>query len=165
MRKVTTILCSVAFMISGIMMAITASDPSPGTGYKTMAAATIPQNYTQVTIPTVSDKGLLDVPEDLLRDLAKKKGVLDTVFITKTDTIKEQVTKVKWRKVAVPSPVVMRDTIRETHCYLATQVGIKEGPTGDYISVYEVHEVGKICPENINSSIELMNESDCDVEE
>ena len=166
MRKFTSIICSVAFMISGVMMALTAGDPSPGnTGYKTMAAATVTQ-YPTVTFPVTSaDTGIVDIPEDLVRDLAKRKGVLDTVYVTTTDTIKEQVTKVKWLKAAAPKPIVIRDTIREAHYYLATQVGNKEGPTGGCISVYEVHEVDEICPETTNSSGELMNESDRSVGE
>lgn len=156
MRKVTSILCSIAFMISGIMMAITASDPSPGTGYKTLAAATLPHQ--------MSDTDRMIIPQDLLRDFAKKNEVLDTVYITKTDTIKEQVTKVKWRKAPVPKPIVERDTIQVPVYYLATQVGNKEGPKGECISVYEVHKVDEICPEITNSSVELINESDSDVE-
>lgn len=165
MRKVTTILCSIAFMISGIMMALTASDPSPGTGYKTMAAATMPYVYTP-TFPVLQrDTGTLDMPEDLVRDIAKRKGLLDTVYITKTDTIKEEVTKVKWRKAPVPTPIVVRDTIREAHYYLATQVGTKEGPKDQCIPVYEVHKVDELCPEIINSSVKPVSELDTDVGE
>jgi hypothetical protein len=152
-------------MVSGIMMAITASDPSPGTGYKTMMAATLPQVYTPAFPTMQCDTGMLDIPEDLVRDLAKRNGLLDTVYITKTDTVKEEVTKVKWRQAPAPDPVVLRDTIRETHYYLATQVGMKEGPTDQCIPIYEVHKVDEICPEIINSSVELVNESDNDVGE
>lgn len=130
------------------MMAITASDPSPGTGYKTMAAGTMPVQL----FPSV-DTNTIQLPQDLLLDLAKK-GVRDTVFITNTDTIKEQVTKVKWRKAPAPKPIVVRDTIRETHYYLATQVGNKEGPTGECIPIYEVHKVDEICPGITNSSVD-----------
>jgi hypothetical protein len=152
-------------MISGIMMAITASDPSPGTSYKTISAATLPQSYIPTYPVLKCDTGMLDLSEDLVRDLAKRKGVLDTVYITKTDTIKEQVTKIKWRKAPVPSPVVVRDTIVETHYYIAKQVGMKEGPKDECIPVYEVHKVDEICPETINSSVQLMNESDNDAGE
>ena len=103
------------------------------------------------------------LPQDLLLDLAKKQSVQDTVFITKTDTIKEQVTKVKWKKVAVPSPVIdvtvtsqcRIDTVEKPVYYLATQSGNKEGPDGSCISVYEVHRVDEICPEIANSSIDV----------
>lgn len=140
MRKVTTILCSIAFMISGIMLA-TANDSSSKDGYKTLAAA-VPMSQ-QLYANTINP---LNLSEDLVRDLAKQKGVQDTVYITKTDTIKEQVTKVKWRKAPAPAPVAP-DTILVPVYYLATQVGNKEGPTGECISVYEVHKVDEICPE------------------
>ena len=42
----------------------------------------------------------------------------------------------------------------------ATQVGTKEGPTEECVSVYEVHKVDEICPENTNSSVEPVNELD-----
>lgn len=145
-------------MISGIMMAITASDQSPGTGYKTITAATIQQPYFATTPIVATDTNTIELSEDLVRDLAKKRGVLDTVYITKTDTIKEQVTKVKWRKAPVPKPIVKRDTIQVPVYYLAKQVGNKEGPTGECISVYEVHEVDKICPETTISSADGANE-------
>ena len=158
MTKIASIICSLAFLMSGIMMALTASDPSPGTGYKTITASTLPKVHPVVFPTTAMDTCIIDIPEDLVRDLAKRKGVLDTVYITKTDTIKEQVTKVKWRKAPAPKPVVIRDTIREAHYYLATQSGMKEGPDGQCISIYEVHKVDEICPNNNNSSVELSNE-------
>lgn len=166
MKKVMTILCSFAFALAGVMMAITASDQSPGVNNKAIHASTTPQyaySFPTVNHPAV---GSIDLSEDLIRDLAKNKGVLDTVYITKTDTITEQVTKVKVKKVPVPSNVIevnvpaRRDTIQVPVYYLATQVGNKEGPTGECISVYEVHKVDEICPENIISSVEHVNERD-----
>lgn len=148
MRKVTTILCSIAFMVSGIMLAMSGSDTSPTKGYKTLSASTLDVN---------------NIPKGLLRDFAKN-SVQDTVYITKTDTIKEQVTKVKIKKVPVPSNVVetnvitRTDTIQVPVYYLATQVGNKEGPTGECIQVYEVHKVDEICPDTTNSYVEDTNE-------
>ena len=157
MRKVTTILCSIAFMISGIMMAITASDPSPGNNYKTVAAAT-PKMYIPTFPELKADTGTIDLSDDLVRDIAKKKGVLDTVYITKTDTIKEQVTKVKWRKASAPTPVVKRDTIQVPVYYLATQVETKEDSTGQCIPVYELRKVDELCTGTKTSSVEDVNE-------
>lgn len=154
-------------MISGIMMAITEHDKSSNTGYKTITAATLP---AITTFPNIVNNESLDLSEDLVRDLAKKKGVLDTVYITKTDTIKEQVTKVKVKKVPVPSNVMeinvsptRIDTVKVPVYYIATQVGMKEGPKDKCVSVYEVHEVDKICPETNNSSIMPTNTLDNDV--
>ena len=106
-----------------------------------------------------------DLSEDLVRDFAKKKGVVDTVYITKTDTIKQQVTKVKVKKVPVPSNVMeinvtansRTDTIQVPVYYLATQVGNKEGPNNECIPIYELRKVDEICP---HSSVELINKSD-----
>lgn len=150
MKQAMSILCSIAFAIVGIAMAVNNTDKSRSINSAQMMAATAPNIYT---FPTAKlDTGTIDLSEDLVRDLAKKHGVQDTVYITKTDTIKEQVTKVKWRKAPVPAPVVKRDTIRETHYYLATQVGSKESPTGECIPIYEVHKVNEVCPEMINST-------------
>lgn len=174
MRKITTILCSLAFMISGIMMAMTVSNSSAtDTGYKSMSAATPMSIMDTPILPSIiNDTGTLDIPEDLLRDLAKRKGVLDTVYVTKTDTNKEQVTKVKRRKVTAPKPVMeinvtassRTDTILVPVYYLATQVGNKEGPTGQKISLYEVHKIDEVDLKT-NSSVELVNEQDVDVGE
>ena len=155
MKKILSFLCSLAFCLSGGMLAITASSPSSRSdSYKMMNAANRP--VMQLAANPV-------LPQDLLLDLAKKQSVQDTVFITKTDTIKEQVTKVKWKKVAVPSPVIdvtvtsqcRIDTVEKPVYYIATQSGNKEGPDGSCISVYEVHRVDEICPEIANSSIDV----------
>lgn len=159
MRKVTTILCSIAFMISGIMMAISASDPSSSSGYKSLSAATMPN------IGLAYNTGSMGLSESLEKDVAKN-GVRDTVYITKTDTIKEQVTKVKVKKVPVPSNIMeinvtsshRTDTVQVPVYYLATQVGNKEGPTGECISIYEVHKVDEICTGTTNSYVEDTNE-------
>lgn len=170
MRRITTIICCIAFAISGIMLAKTAADQSPGDGYKSVAAATMTQipkvfSYERPATAFDVESGQFDLSEDLVRELAAQKGILDTVYVTKTDTIREQITKIKWRKGPAPPPIVVRDTIRETQYYIATQVGMKEGPTDECIPVYEVHKVDEICPENINSSVESVNELNSDVGE
>lgn len=154
MRRVTTITCCIAFMISGIIMAIQKEDPtSDNNGYKTIAAAT---SYQNTILPRM-------IPKGLETDFTFQ-SVRDTVYITKTDTIKEQVTKVKWKKVSVPSPIVKtkviktRDTIQVPVYYLTKQIGSKEEPTDKCVSVYEVHKVNEICPEDINSSAKCVNE-------
>ena len=163
MRRLTTILCSIAFMVSGIMMALSTSDQSPGTGYKSVAAATMQYSNPQPLIPIFSLKNdsTVDLSEDLVRDLARAKGVMDTVLITDTIT--------RWRKAPAPKPVVketvVHDTVPVLIYYIATRAGMKEGPDGECISVYEVHEVDKICPEINNSSGEPVIEQDCDVGE
>lgn len=166
MKPIVSLLCSFAFLICGGLAAITVSDPTPDINtYRTIQASTI-QDYKFPVLPKVNT---LDLSEDLVRDLAKQKGVLDTVFLTKTDTIKEQVTKVRVKKVPVPSNVMEitvnkergRDTIQVPVYYLATQVGNKEGPTG-CIPIYEVRKVDEICPDKLNSSVD--DTTECHVE-
>lgn len=167
MNKAVSILCSIAFLLSGVMMAITASDPSPGTGYKTMTAATLPRY--QIPSGDTNTMVLPNLPQDLLLDLAKKQGLNTTEKTTVdvnseiVDSLKQriidleqtrQVTKVKWRRAPAPAPIVKTDTIQVPVYYLATQVGTKEGPTGKCISVYEVHKVDEICTEIANSYVD-----------
>lgn len=145
MKRLMTIICSLAFAVYGIAIALTPETST--TGYKSMYAAT-----TDYVYPTI-DLSKMQIPKDLSLDLAKKKAS-DTVYITKTDTVPKQVTMVKWRQAPAPDPIVVRDTIWETRYYLAKQVGNKEGPTEQCIPVYEVHKVNELCPENTNSSTE-----------
>lgn len=168
-------------MIAGISMAITVKDPSYAKdGYKTMAAATLPN---AVQLPNLDDSRL-HVPLDLLLDEAKRQNVLGNASAVnvdpnseKIDSLqnrisyleeKEQATRDSMAKAPAPKPIVKTRVItRHTHTtdtihvpvyYLATQVGNKEGPTEECISVYEVHKVDEICPENTNSSEKHVNE-------
>ena len=175
MKKLTTILCSIAFMIAGISMAVTVKDPSYAKdSYKTMAAATLPN----------LDNTRMHLPLDLLLDEAKRQNVLGNVSTVNTDPNLEKIDSLQNRikhleeqenndsmgMVPAPKPIVKTkvvtrhvhttDTIRVPIYYLATQVGTKEGPTEECVSVYEVHKVDEICPENTNSSVEPVNELD-----
>lgn len=132
-------MCSLAFAIFGVGIA-TISLEQYNSGYKSANAASLEYQY-----PTI-DFGKMHLPKDLSLDLAKKNAS-DTVYITKTDTVTKQVTKVKWRKVSVPTPVVQRDTVQVPVYYLATQVRDKDGPTDECIQVYEVRKTDEICPD------------------
>ena len=165
MRKFTTFFCTAAFLLSGMFLGVLEKEESSNNSYKTLYASTMPQPTFTYEFPKLQcDTNTLDLSEDLLRDLAKRKGVLDTVYVTKTDTIKEQVTKVKWRKAPAASSVMeinvtsshRTDTIRVPVYYLATQVGNKEGPNNECIPVYEVRKVDELCPDSsVEPSIEL----------
>lgn len=157
MKKALSFLLGLAFFASGGMLAISKSEVSSSSNYKTMYAMTRPVPQIVGTTHNVDTSMVL--PQDLLLGLAKKQGALDTVYITKTDTITEQVTTVKVKKVAVPSPVIdinvtsecRVDTVEKPVYYLATQSGVKEGPDGKCVKVYEIHQVDEICPEKANS--------------
>lgn len=169
MRKVTTILCSTMFLVCGILMAIT-SGKSPGTGYKSMSAATLyipSQDTNTIELPTLPYSSSMSVEEKSLNDGADMTTarVASETIDSLQQRVEElertrQVTKVKWCRAPAPEPIVVRDTIREAHYYLATQTGTKEGPGGECIPVYEVHKVDEICPEINNSSVKLSNELD-----
>ena len=132
-------------MVAGIFINA-AENNSRISDYKSASAATLPQINPEMF-------SRVQLPLDLQLDQAKhNSSALDTVYITKTDTIEKQVPKVKWKRKTVPYPVVKTDTLYVPIYYLATQVGNKEGPTGECVSVYELQKVNEICPENTNSS-------------
>ena len=160
MKTLATIICGLGMFILGLAI-IRSGDMSPDTGYKSMAAATIP--YV--------DLRNADIPRDLLLDAEKnvqKTPVVEVDFDSvkvdslsrRTRELEELVTKTKRPKVPAPKVIVKtkvvnnhtRDTIQVPVYYLATQVGNKEGPTDKCISIYEVHKVDEVCPENTNSS-------------
>ena len=158
--------CCVAFMISGIMMAIQTNNeqPLPITGYKTLSAAMRPQVYMPA-FNSVKGSGSLNLPETPAMGFVNSNKSQDTVIITKTDTIERLVTKVIFRKVPVPSKIVKTnaqkvriDTIQVPVYYPVKQVGIKESPTDKCISVFELRKVDEICPETTNSYAKSANE-------
>lgn len=138
MKQIVTIFCCGLFAAAGIALAIATSHVSSRNyGYNTMSAA----------VPTITAESL---PKDLLLDFAKKEqlnsSVPDTVYLTKTDTIKEQVTKVKFRRIYVPKEVVKTDTLHVPVYYLATRTEERKDSVGQCIPVYEVRKVDEICP-------------------
>ena len=159
MKRFTTILCSIAFLISGALLALRNIDTGYTSGYKTVSAATLPQYQT----PQFGNSGVV-LPLDLLLDQAKK-NVPEASVVTADDLdlmvqeslknrikyleSKKQVTKVKWLKAPAPPPIVetklVHDTVYKTVevpiYYLATQ---KNGP-GDCTTVYELRQVDEIC--------------------
>lgn len=136
MRRLTTILCSIAFMVCGISLAITTKSP-PISDYKALNAATMSN------MP-VLDYSNVQLPLDMQLDQAKKDT--DTVYITKTDTVKIPVTKVKRKKVYVPNPIVKRDTIY----YIATHTVNKED------TVKHIYKLNRVDKEAFKQSIPLM---------
>lgn len=157
MRTLTTLICSIALFVLGSSVIYSASSKfKTDNRYKTMAAATI-------------DLSQMQIPRDLLLDASRNTNVKELTPMVevqfdsiKVDSLnrrvkelesKSSVVKTKWLKAPAPKPIVK--TVRDTVpiYYLATQVGNKEGPTGECISVYEVHKVDEICSEISNSSV------------
>ena len=85
MRHITTILCTLAFLIAGISLAIQDNNNSPVFRHQTISAATVP-SYS-----------LPEFPLDLQLDLKNKYKTTDTVYVTQpSDTV--FVEKIKWVK-------------------------------------------------------------------
>ena len=74
-----TILCSFAFAIAGICLAIQDNSSSPGYNQNAIHASTLPQY------------GMPKLPLDLQLDLKNKYSKTDTVFVTKTRWVKPKV--------------------------------------------------------------------------
>ena len=85
MKYVTTILCTLAFLIAGISLAVQDNNNSPVFRHQTISAATVP-SYS-----------LPELPLDLQLDLKNKYKETDTVYVTQpNDTV--FVEKIKWVK-------------------------------------------------------------------
>ena len=85
MRYITTILCTLAFLVAGISLAVQDKNNSPVFKHQTISAATVPE-YS-----------LPGLPLDLQLDLKNKYKTTDTVYVTQpSDTV--FVEKVKWVK-------------------------------------------------------------------
>ena len=78
MKKLTTIVCSMCFMIAGVCLVLSKQTISTG---NSLYAAELPQ----MVIPTHMDESAL--PLDLQLDLAKHIESPDTVFVETHDTI------------------------------------------------------------------------------
>lgn len=85
MRYITTILCTLAFLVAGISLAVQDNNDSPAFKHQTISAATVPV----YSMP--------ELPLDLQLDLKNKYKTTDTVYVTQpSDTV--FVEKVKWVK-------------------------------------------------------------------
>ena len=85
MRYITTILCTLAFLVAGISLAMQDNNNSPVFRHQTISAATVP-SYS-----------LPELPLDLQLDLKNKYKETDTVYVTQpNDTV--FVEKIRWVK-------------------------------------------------------------------
>ena len=140
MRKLTTILCSIAFAISGICLAkVTATSNTTTT---TASAANVP----------TLDMSSVKMPVDLLlekqvheRDSVKPPGRVDTVYVERPKLVKVRAPrKIKTKTVHVPV------------LYIATRTDVKEDTVShDSLPIYKVEKVGKIDLEKFKSSIDI----------
>lgn len=176
MKRFTTILCSIAFAVFGIGLAMYGIRTPNLDHTQTVAAGTIGlEKYAPLTTIQYSQ-----LPQDLRLDLAKNAPTAEAITTEAVDTAmvdsltkriaqleqQKQVTTVKWKRGPAPPPVVKTkvierhttDTIQVPVYYLATQVDKKEGSTGQCVPIYEVRKVDELCPQIINSSDSYVNE-------
>jgi len=132
MKRLTTIICSIAFAMFGIGLAL---DNSHSHKAQTLnAAEVLPYSY----LPDVSN---VQLPLDL--QLSQAQKATDTVFVTKTDTVIKQVTKVKWKKVHTPSPMVEKakpDTVM-VNVPVYYLIKCKERSDSNDVSIFETQEI------------------------
>jgi hypothetical protein len=83
MRYITTILCTLAFLVAGISLAVQDNKNSQVFTHQTISAATVP-NYS-----------LPGLPLDLQLDLKNKYKTTDTVFIPSDTIFVEKIVRVK----------------------------------------------------------------------
>ena len=136
MRKLTTILCSMAFMISGIVLANAVSKSDTTNGVTANAA----------TIST------MQLPVDLqLNELAQKESKKDTVTLRDTVYVKQP----KSIEVNVPCRVKTK-TVHVPVLYIATRTDVKEDTVSNTNNaLYKVQSIGKCDLKKFNSSIDI----------
>ena len=140
MRKLTTILCSIAFAISGICLAkVTATSNTTTT---TASAANVP----------TLDMSSVKMPVDLLlekqvheKDSVKPPGRVDTVYVERPKLVKVRAPrKIKTKTVHVPV------------LYIATRMDNKEDSIkNDSLPIYKLEKVGTVDLKKLNSSIDV----------
>lgn len=145
MRKLTTILCSIAFAISGICLA-------EATATKTMSSQTV----SAATMPNIN---LNDIkpPIDLLlslkpetKDSIRSPGKSDTVYIEKP------VVKTKKSVKARAPRRVKTKTVHVPVLYIATRMDNKEDSIkNDSLPIYKLEKVGTVNLKKLNSSIDI----------
>ena len=143
MRKLTTILCSIAFAISGICLADATATKS--TSSQTVSAATMPNiSLDNVKPPVDLLLGLQEKTDDSIRS----PGRVDTVYIEKkpeVKTVKARAPKQVKKKKRHSSPL-----------YIATRMDNKEDSIKtDSLFIYKLEKIGKVDLEKLNSSIDV----------
>lgn len=130
MRRFTTALCSIAFAVSGICLAISKS-----------SIPSMPGNMTVVAQPNypVLDMSKVQIPKDLSLDLQKQTNSIpqttkrDTVYVTKyvASKSKKVRTRIKYR------------TLYKSKLYIAIPSD-KESSVDSAVITYHLHEVDNL---------------------
>ena len=146
MRKLTTILCSIAFAISGICLADATATKS--TSSQTVSAATMPNISLDNVKPPVDL--LLGLQEETDYSI-RSPGRVDTVYIEK----KPEVKTTKTVKARAPKQVKKKKR-HSSPLYIATRMDNKEDSIKtDSLFIYKLEKIGKVDLEKLNSSIDV----------
>lgn len=143
MKKFTTVLCSIAFLLSGVVTMLHGGDLSPGT--QEVMAATTMNLLPNANLPIGFESN----------QFKKNEIVHDTICIH--DTIR--VTNTKYNKVSVPYYITKRDTayIPVPLLFVATQ-RVREEQTQDTTTV--MYNIRAVDSENVNhSTSELVHDA------
>ena len=124
MKRLTTLICCLAFMVAGISLAINGN-----TNVLTRSTISAATTYN---IPKI-DVSQMHMPLDLLLDQAKKAGLEEATPIKEPE-----VTKVDTHTVKVP--VVVERTVEVPVLYIATPADNKGDPPDD-TPMYSVHKL------------------------
>ena len=143
MKKLTIVLCSIAFLLSGVVTMLHGGDLSPGT--QEVMAATTMNLLPNANLPIGFESNQFN----------KNEIVHDTICIH--DTIR--VTNTKYNKVSVPYYITKRDTayIPVPLLFVATQ-RVREEQTQDTTTI--MYDIRAVDSENVNhSTSELVHDA------
>lgn len=138
MKKLTTILCSIAFAISGICLANAVIKSNATYGTQIVAATMPPVNLSTTQLP-------VDLQLNKLAQSNKVDTVRDTVYVPQAKSIEVNVPcRVKTKTVHVPV------------LYIATRTDVKED-TVDHkpTYMYKVYKVGEYDLKKLESSMDV----------
>lgn len=161
MKTFVTIVCAIAFAICGLGLGLSTKSPPPpiviGNGLSMNAATPMKPFLPPQLSPAMDSTKTVTAPDTItIRDTV-------TVYVksssTKAKLRKAKGTTATKKKVPVASsvshqaPIQVHDTVylKQPVIYLAKQVGMKEGPLEDSLTIYEVHRVDSIGSHEYNS--------------
>lgn len=158
MKKFITIFCALAFAICGLGLGLSTKSPPPiviGNGLN-MSAATPMKPF----LPP-----MLERAKDSITVVSDTITVRDTVYVERSTSTVAKLKRAKGTtankkkspatsSISQQACIQVHDTVylKQPVIYLAVkQVGMKEGPLEDSLSIYEVHKVDSIGSHKYNS--------------
>lgn len=165
MKKFVTIFCALAFAVCGLGLGLSTKSPPPpiiiGNGLSMNAAIPMKPFLPPQLLPVVDSTKTGTVITDtiIIRDTVTVR-VKDSSKVAKLRKSKVQLAKKGFKKnvpvtssISHQAPIQVHDTtyLEKPVIYLIRQVGKKEGPSEDSLTIYEVHKVDSIGSRKYNS--------------